>query len=81
METPEESKDETDHTLFEFVKMWASLILLSIESFNDTPMDFIKELKQELDRGHSPESLAARYNIPVENILKVFPQWLPNKTS
>lgn len=33
METTPEQKDETDHTLWEFVKMWASLIMLSIESF------------------------------------------------
>lgn len=35
METPPEQKDETDHTLWEFVKMWASLIMLSLESFSE----------------------------------------------
>lgn len=35
-------------------------------------MSFAKEIQNELDKGTSPEILATRYNIPVENIRKVF---------
>lgn len=62
METP----DDIKHTVFEYI------ICLSLESFNDTPMSFAKEIQAELDKGVSPEFLAARYGIPVENIHKVF---------
>lgn len=38
-------------------------------------MSFIKELQSDIDKGVSPEVLAARHNISVENIRKVFLKW------
>lgn len=35
METPKENPDETDHTIFEYIMMFADLIMLSLESFSD----------------------------------------------
>lgn len=76
-DNPEEKQD---YSLLSLINMFAKVIIFSLESFNDIPMSLAKEIKEELDKWNSPESLAARYNIPVENIRKVFLKW-QTKTS
>lgn len=43
MDKQPEQKDETDHTIWEFMKMWWSLIMLSLESFEEQKEKKMKE--------------------------------------